>query len=80
MKTNAIKDLAQLSDNNLFKEIAQGLNLIVKNAVCIEADSIFLAEQGHIHGCKILRSIAWQGKPCNIAGHRHMVLPSFSES
>ena len=58
MKTRAIKDLAQLSDNNLFEEIAQGLNLVVENAICIEADSIFLAEQERTRGCKILRSIA----------------------
>lgn len=58
MKTKAITDLAQISDNHLFKEIAQGLNLIIENARCIENDSIFLAEQGHARGCEILRRIA----------------------
>lgn len=58
MKTRALKDLAQFSDDNLFEEIAQGLNLVVENAACIEADSVFLAEQGHARGCEILRIIA----------------------
>jgi len=58
MKLKAIKDLAQSSDELLFKEVAHGLNLIIENARCLESDSIFLAEQGHARGCEILRRIA----------------------
>jgi AbiV family abortive infection protein len=58
MKTKAIKDLSQLSDKDLFEEIAEGLALVIENATRIEDDSIFLAESAHSRGCEILRSVA----------------------
>ncbi|MBM4308414.1 MAG: AbiV family abortive infection protein [Deltaproteobacteria bacterium] len=58
MRAKAIKDLAQLSDNKLFEEVAEGLTIVLENAACIEADSIFLADQNHPRSCEILRKIS----------------------
>ncbi len=58
MHAKAIKDLAQLADNRLFEEVAKGLTIVLENAACIEADSIFLADQNHPRSCEILRNIS----------------------
>lgn len=57
MKKSSITHLSQLSDNDLFKEVAKGLNLIFENTKSIEDDSIFLAKNNR-RGCRILRNIS----------------------
>ncbi len=58
MRTKAIQDLNQLSDDQLFHEVAQGLDLILENAIQIEKHSLYLSENGKTRGYKILQVIA----------------------
>jgi len=58
MRTKAIRDLARLSDSELFREISNGLELVLENAHQIEEHSRFLAENGKTRGYKILHAIA----------------------
>ena len=58
MRHRAIKDLSQLSDSDLFLQIAEGLNHIVKNAQEFYADSESLATQLRGPSSRVLRNIA----------------------
>jgi len=39
MEPRAIGDLAQLQDDEFFKEVAKGLNLVFENASAMEVDA-----------------------------------------
>jgi AbiV family abortive infection protein len=54
----ATTDLAQLSDEDLFYQVATGLGLIFESATTLDADATGLAEQGRYRGARILRGIA----------------------
>ena len=58
MRSKAIKDLGQLKDSVLFKEIAEGIDLIVNHVLQIKADSICLSLNGKPCGYNILEAIA----------------------
>lgn len=58
MKTKAICDLAQLSDDRLFEEVAEGLSLIFENSQRIYSDACQLAEKQNSRGHRILHLIA----------------------
>lgn len=57
MKAKAIKDLSQLSDNDLFIQVSEGLEHIINHTMAIEADLKFLAEQNKKCGFNILESV-----------------------
>lgn len=57
MKAKAIRDLSQLNDENLFKEVSEGLELIIEHASHIETDARFLTEQKKGCGYNILKAI-----------------------
>lgn len=57
MKAKAIKDLNQLSDNNLFEEISEGLELVIEHASHIEGELKFLADHKKACGYRILKAI-----------------------
>ncbi len=58
MRTKAIKDLSQLSDAELFKELSEGFGHILKNVTRIENDARFLRENNRVRGSRVLRAIA----------------------
>ncbi len=58
MRVRAIKDLNQLSDSDLFKEVSQGLEFTLENANSIISDAHVLLEQDRHHSTWILRRIA----------------------
>lgn len=58
MRSKAIKDLCQVKDVDLFKEMAEGLDLIVNHVLQIKADSIYLSQNGKPCGYNILEAIA----------------------
>jgi hypothetical protein len=57
VKAKAIKDLSQLSDNELFAQASEGLDLIIEHTLAVEADAKFLAEQNRRCGLAILGAI-----------------------
>lgn len=57
MKEKAIKDLCQLTDADLFKEVSEGLDLIIDHASQVEKDANFLAEHKKKCGLNILKAI-----------------------
>ena len=57
MRTKAIKDLNQLSDNDLVAQVSEGLEIIYDHIHSIEADVKFLAEQNKNCGFNILESV-----------------------
>ena len=58
MRSKAIKQLAQLSDDEMFEFISEGMNAILINALIIESDAQELASSGRIRGARILRLFA----------------------
>ena len=58
MQHRAIKDLSQLSDSDLFIQVAKGLEHIVNNAQEFYADSEILAAQLRGPSSRVLRTIA----------------------
>ncbi len=58
MRSKAIKDLCQVNDVELFKEMAEGLDLIVDHVLQIKADSIYLSQNKRYCGYNILEVIA----------------------
>lgn len=58
MRHRAIKDLSQLSDSDLFIQVAKGLEHIVNNAQGFYADSELLATQLRGPSSRVLRTIA----------------------
>jgi len=58
MKEKAIKDLMQLSDDDLFEQVAIGLELLFENAEKISEDAQVLADQKRLRGSRILASVA----------------------
>ncbi len=58
MRSKAIKDLCQLRDGDLFKEIAEGLSVILSHVLQIKSDSIYLSRNGRPCGYNILEAIA----------------------
>lgn len=58
MRLKAIRDLAQLSDKNLFMEVANGLTLVIKNLsrLCTAFETLMAAEQ--CHASRIIRMVA----------------------
>ena len=57
MRARAIRDLAQLSDDDFFREVA-GLVLVFQNATHLEDDARLLAEKGRHHGRHVLVTIS----------------------
>jgi len=57
MKAKAIKDLCQLTDADLFKEVSEGIDLIIDHASQVEKDAKFLAEHKKKCGLNILKAI-----------------------
>ena len=53
----AIRDLAQLPDHRLFKEIATGIRQIVENAESLESTAVRLARMKEHRACGIIRSL-----------------------
>ena len=58
MHTKAIKDLAQKSDDDFFREVATGLDYIAQNAVGLENEARFLWENRRARGCRVARAVA----------------------
>ena len=58
MKLKAIQNLAQLTELELFKQLAEGMKLCYKNAKSILAEAECLAGQRRSRGAKILRQAA----------------------
>lgn len=58
MRHRAIKDLSQLSDSDLFLQVAKGLDHIVQNAQEFYTDSELLATQLRGPSSRVLRTIA----------------------
>ena len=58
MKTKAIGDLVQVSEPQLFAEIAGGLRLVADSALRLEADAQLLADQNRARGCNLLANLA----------------------
>jgi len=57
MKSKAICYLSQLQDQELFKEISEGLSLIIDHVLNIEEDARFLVERNKLCGYNILNSL-----------------------
>ncbi len=58
MRTKAIKDLAQLSNAELFEEIAQGLRHLLQNAELFYRDAELLAQAERGPSSRVLRGLA----------------------
>jgi len=58
MKVKAIKDICQLSDQNFFSTVSEGLTSILENSNRIAEDALKLAEDKRMEGHEILRGIA----------------------
>ncbi len=58
MRPKAICDLAQLSDERLFEEVAKGLELVFENSMRIYSDACQLADKRNSRGHRILCLIA----------------------
>jgi len=58
MEQRAISNLAQLSDEEFFKEVAIGMELVSENASAMEADAALLIDQKRWRGAAVLRAIA----------------------
>ena len=58
MKVRAIRDLAQLSDENFFQEVSSGMGLVIGNASKINADADHLKKSDHKRGASILYAVA----------------------
>lgn len=56
--TSVITDLANLPDDRLFKEVAEGIGYILKNAVNLDASAHRLADVDDYHGSTVLRNLA----------------------
>src|SRR5262245_58429615 len=58
MRVKAIRDLAQLSDRDFFAAVAEGLPLIVTNAIRLFDGATVLSEAKHYHAARALTAIA----------------------
>lgn len=58
MRSKAIRDLVQLSDNDLFVQISIGYEQVLKNAIRINRDAESLRKQKRPNGCRILSGMA----------------------
>jgi hypothetical protein len=58
METQAIPNLAQFPDEELFSEVAVGMDLVFENASAMEADAARLIAQGGRRGLAVLRAVA----------------------
>lgn len=58
MRARAIRDLAQLSDEDFFEQVAEGLGHVHDNATRIEEDARLLYEQKHHRGSHVLLTVA----------------------
>ena len=56
MRARAIKDMSQLNDSDFFKEVSEGLNLIMDHCSHIEADARYLTEHKRACGSNILKA------------------------
>jgi len=54
MEVKAIRDLAQLSDHDLFIQVSTGLRLVAKNVAELYEGTSVLAEQGRLHAGRVL--------------------------
>lgn len=57
MRAKAIRDMNQLNDADFFKEVSEGLDLIIDHCSHIEADARYLAEYKKACGFNILKAI-----------------------
>jgi len=57
MKAKAIRDLSQLNDKDLVKQLSEGLDLIIDHTLSIEEDAQYLAEQNKKCGFNILEAV-----------------------
>jgi AbiV family abortive infection protein len=58
MEKRAISDLAQLSDDEFFEQVAIGMDLVFENSSAMEADAVTLIGQKRWRGSTVLRAIA----------------------
>lgn len=58
MRSKAISDLANLSDNEFFEQISTGYKHVLENAIKISDDSSLLSKQERPNGCRILSGVA----------------------
>lgn len=58
MEPRRAKDLAQLSDQDFFAAVSDGLALVHENAVRLWQSAKLLAEQHHFRGAEIIKGIA----------------------
>jgi AbiV family abortive infection protein len=58
MRVRAIRDLSQLSDSEFFQSVAEGLGLIVRNAVKLYEGATIVAREGRSHASRVLEGIA----------------------
>lgn len=58
MRHKAIRDLTQLTDEELFQQISAGYKHVLNNALRINNDAQLLREQERTNGCLILSGIA----------------------
>lgn len=57
MRTRAIRDLAQLSDQDFFSEVSSGIDHVLRNAVQIERDAQLLGEHERAREYHILSAV-----------------------
>ena len=57
MKPKAIKDMCQLTDEDLFIQVSEGLGFIIEHMISIESDVRFLAEHKRLCAFNILESV-----------------------
>ena len=58
MRPKAIKDLAQLSDQDFFAQISIGYEQILKHANSLGEDASSLAQQKHVTSNRVLATLA----------------------
>lgn len=57
-RPRAIKDLAQLTASLFYREVAEGLGLVISNARRLYASAIALAETNHFHDARVLNALS----------------------
>jgi AbiV family abortive infection protein len=58
MRVKAIRDLSQLSDSEFFKAVAEGLNLVLRNALKLHDGATVVSQEKRNHPSKVLEAIA----------------------
>ena len=58
MRVRAIRDLSQLSDAEFFVSVAEGLSLVLNNAVKLHDGAALIAQTKRSNACRVLDAVA----------------------